>query len=152
MAATWSSLLSYASHRFVKALTRSATCSLASSMMRLQAAPPTSALSALAAHSPRSAGVAASAGSASSRATQRSSPPDPRAAMLFPSALGSDATPTGVMTLAPTGADTLCPCLYHGVTSHVPSGGNRLAILTGNHAGIFSSGCQHGSDNRELLT
>ena len=46
---------------------------------------PMSALSALAAHSPRSAGVAASAGIASSRAMQRSSPPDPRAAMLFPS-------------------------------------------------------------------
>src|SRR4029077_14726538 len=50
----------------------------------LQAAPPTSALSALAAHSPRSAGVAASGGTASSRVTQRSSPTDPRAAMLFP--------------------------------------------------------------------
>ena len=49
-------------------------------------------------------------------------------------------------------ADTLCPSLYHRVTSHVPSGGNRSAILTGNHAGTFSSGCQHGSDNRELLT
>src|SRR5258708_6988562 len=67
---------------------RSATRSLASSMMRLQAAPPTSGLSALAEHSPRSAGVAASAGIASSRATQRSSPPDPRAAMLFPLRLG----------------------------------------------------------------
>src|SRR5882672_10654390 len=63
---------------------RSATDTFASSMMRLQAAPPTSGLSALAAHSPRSAGVAASAGIASSRAMQRSSPPDPRAAMLFP--------------------------------------------------------------------
>src|SRR3977135_3967690 len=53
-------------------------------MMRLQAAPPTSGLSALAAHSPRSAGVAASAGIASRRLMQRSSPPDPRAAMVFP--------------------------------------------------------------------
>src|SRR5256885_16998562 len=53
-------------------------------MMRLQAAPPTSGLSALAAHSSQSAGVAASTGIASSRATQRSSPPDPHAAMLFP--------------------------------------------------------------------
>src|SRR5712675_3764881 len=53
-------------------------------MMRLQAAPPTSGLSALAAHSPRSAGVAASTGIASRRPTQRSSPADPRAAMLFP--------------------------------------------------------------------
>src|ERR1700676_5610078 len=46
----------------------------------------------------------------------------------------------------------LCPSLYHRVTSHVPSGGNRSAILTGNHAGTLSSGCQHGSDSRELLT
>src|SRR5215468_5206299 len=53
-------------------------------MMRLQAVLPTSGLSALAAHSSRSAGVAASAGIASRRPTQRSSPPDPRAAMLFP--------------------------------------------------------------------
>src|ERR1700736_380139 len=40
-------------------------------------------------------------------------------------------------------------CLYHRVTSHVPSGGDRSAILTSNHAGIVSSGCQHGSDNRD---
>src|SRR3981081_4434164 len=53
-------------------------------MMRLQAAPPTSGLSALAAHSPRSAGVAASTGIASRRPRQRRVPPDPRAAMLFP--------------------------------------------------------------------
>ena len=46
----------------------------------------------------------------------------------------------------------LCPSLYHRVTSHVPSGGNRSAILTGNHAGTLSSGCQHGSNSRELLT
>jgi hypothetical protein len=39
-------------------------------------------------------------------------------------------------------ADTLWPSLYHRVTSHVPSGGNQSAILTGNHTGNFSSGCQ----------
>ena len=50
----------------------------------------------------RSAGVAASAGIASRRPTQRSSPPDPRAAMLFPSALRSGATPPDVRTLAST--------------------------------------------------
>jgi len=49
-------------------------------------------------------------------------------------------------------ADTLCPSLYHRVTSRVPSGGNRSAILTGNLAGTFSSGYQHRSDKRELLT
>ena len=48
-------------------------------------------------------------------------------------------------------ADTALPVLYHRVTSHVASGGNRLAIFTGIHAGTFSSGCQHGSDNREML-
>ena len=56
----------------------------ASSMMRLQAAPPTSGLSALAAHSLRSAREAASAGIASKRPMQRSGPADPRTAMLFP--------------------------------------------------------------------
>src|SRR6202045_535462 len=75
-------------------------------MMRPQAAPPTSGLSALAAHSPRSAGVAASAGIASRRPTQRSSPPDPRAAMLFPLRLALRCDTTGGMTLAPT-ADIL---------------------------------------------
>ena len=48
-------------------------------------------------------------------------------------------------------ADTLCPSLYHRVMSHVPPGGNRSAILTGNQAGTFPSGYQHRSDNRELL-
>src|SRR5258708_30435676 len=95
-------------------------------MMRLQAAPPTSALPALAAHSRRSAGVAASAGIASSRAAQRSSPPDPRAAMLFPAALGSDATPTGVMTLAPT-ADVLPSSIQ------VRDGSKNEPALAGGH-------------------
>src|SRR6267142_4432179 len=72
-------------------------------MMRLQAAPPTSALSALAAHSPRSAGVAASAGIASSRATQRSSPPDPRAAMLFPLRLALQRDTYGRDDFSPNG-------------------------------------------------
>ncbi len=49
-------------------------------------------------------------------------------------------------------ADKLYPSLYHRVTSHVPSGSNRSAILTGNQAGTFPSGYQHKSDNRELLT
>src|SRR3981081_501307 len=53
-------------------------------MMRLQAAPPTSGLSALAAHSPRSAGVAASAGIASKRPRQRESTPEQRGAQLLP--------------------------------------------------------------------
>src|SRR5690242_3856202 len=75
-------------------------------MIRLQAALPTSALPVLAVHSPRSAGVAARAGIASSRATQKSSPFDPRAVMLFSSALGSDGTPAGAVILAPT-ADIL---------------------------------------------
>ena len=47
---------------------------------------------ALAAHSSRSADVAASAGIASRRPMQRSSPPDPRAAMLFLLRPAADAT------------------------------------------------------------
>src|SRR5262249_51805987 len=81
---------------------RSAADTFASSIMRLHAANPTSGLSVLAAHSPRSVGVAASAGIASKRPMQRSSPPDPRAAMLFPFAWRSDAKRPDVRTLAPT--------------------------------------------------
>jgi hypothetical protein len=91
-----------AAARFLKALTRSATCSLASSMMRPQAAPPTSGLPALAAHSRRSAGVAASTGIASRRPRQRAV----HLIRALPCCLRSDATRTGVMTLAPT-ADIL---------------------------------------------
>jgi hypothetical protein len=52
---------------------------------------------------------------------------------------------------APGQSGHALPSLYHRVTSHVPSVGNRLAILTGDQAGTFPSGYQHRSDNRELL-
>jgi hypothetical protein len=41
-------------------------------------------------------------------------------------------------------ADKLCPSPYHRVTSHVLSGSNRSAILTGNHAGTSPLGISIG--------
>src|SRR4029079_10057626 len=109
-------------------------------MMRRQAAPPKSSLSALAAHSPRSAGVAASAGIASRRPTQSSSPPDPRAAMLFLPALRSDETRTAVMTLAPT-ADIL-PSSTHvrdGATTLVERPAHPFTTLLLRTIALFAS-------------
>src|SRR5712672_2244276 len=89
-------------------------------MMRLQAAPPTSGLSALAAHSPRSAGVAANAGIASRRPTQRSSPPDPRAAMLFPLRLALRRDTYGRDDFSPNGRHSAIV---------IPANPDRLGLL-----------------------